>query len=265
MNWWIDFISPPAGKRSKKVRTQGITMVMDKGIGLSAVNDLIASAGEYIDIVKLTAGTAPLSNLQFIRQKISRLKEASVDVMLGGTLTEIAIHQRVFRKFLELAKTLGCAVLEIADGSIYLPLNERRDAVKRALDMGFRVITEVGKEDPSEAMDLNETLEAIAWDYESGAHLINIEAREFGNVGIYDEEGKVREELLSEILKAVPNPTRILWEAPIFSQQLDLVRRLGQEVNLGNIQPTDVLRLETIRQGLIGDTFRDCLSNEKVK
>jgi len=259
MRWWCECLNPPIGERSIMPRTDGITMVMDKGMGLNALDDLLRVCGEYIDILKMTAGTALLCEQSLVQEKIQRLKDRKVDVMLGGTLAEIAIDQKNYMEYLKFSKSLGCTVIEVADGSIVLPLQERRGAVQKALDMGFRVITEVGKEDPDEMLSIEETSSIISWDVESGANLINLEAREFGNVGIYQEDGSIREDMLAAIQKAVPDESSLLWEAPLFAQQLDLIRRLGNGVNLGNIQPSDVLRLETIRRGLIGDTFRDTL------
>lgn len=259
MEWWSRCISPPLGGRSPKPRNRGITMVMDKGLGLNGVHDLMESAADYIDLVKMTAGTPLLSSQKFVKEKIDHFREYGVDVMVGGTLTEIAVNQGSYSEFLQFIKDLGCNTVEIADGSINLTLEERRDLVRRALDMGFRVLTEVGKEDPTEALPLEETLEVIAWDLQSGAHLVNIEAREFGKVGIYREDGTIREDVLSAIYSAVPNPDCLLWESPLFDQQVELIVRLGGAVNLGNIQTGEVLRLETIRTGLIGDTFREAL------
>ncbi len=259
MKCWCDCISAPMPDRTDKVRTKGITMVMDKGLGPSRLEDFLRVAADFIDIIKLTAGTALLCEHKIIEKKLALLKKWSVDVMLGGTLTEIALHQGTYNEFLTLCKELGSTIIEVADGSIELPLKRRRDAVKQAADMGFRVITEVGKEDPAEALSVQETIKAVLWDIESGASLVTMEAREFGNVGVYDKDGTVRQDLFSEIKKEVPDLNMLLWEAPLFQQQLDLIRLLGSNVNLGNIQPDDILRLETIRRGLIGDTFRDTL------
>jgi phosphosulfolactate synthase len=262
MEWWSSCISPPLGGRTSKPRTRGFTMVMDKGMGLSGTRDMIQSAGAYVDLVKLTAGTPLLSTPQFVREKISILRDSGIDVMVGGTLTEIAVHQGTFEEFLKFIGSLGCNTVEIADGSITLSLNERRDLVARARDEGFRVIAEVGKEEANDALPLDETLEVIAWDLKSGANFVNIEAREFGKVGIYREDGSIREDVLMAIYRAVPNGDCLLWEAPLFDQQVELVLRLGNEVNLANIPPAEVLRLETIRTGLIGDTLREALRRE---
>jgi phosphosulfolactate synthase len=47
---------------------------------------------------------------------------------------------------------------------------------------------------------------------------------------------------------------RIMFDAPRKDQQVWFVRRLGPDVNLGNVTPEDVLSLETIRVGLRSDT-----------
>jgi len=43
-----------------------------------------------------------------------------------------------------------------------------------------------------------------------------------------------------------------------------LLSRLGPNVNLGNIQPVDVLALEALRVGLRSDTLKLCLSPDST-
>jgi phosphosulfolactate synthase len=85
------------------------------------------------------------------------------------------------------------------------------------------------------------------------------EARESGTVGIYREKGEVRSDLIDEILTQIPED-KIIWEAPLKSQQVYFIKLLGANVNLGNIQPNEVLPLETLRLGLRGDTFHHFLA-----
>ena len=49
---------------------------------------------------------------------------------------------------------------------------------------------------------------------------------------------------------------KVLFEAPMKDQQAWLIRELGSNVNLGNIPPSDVLSLETLRTGLRADTVQ---------
>src|SRR5690606_24345085 len=46
------------------------------------------------------------------------------------------------------------------------------------------------------------------------------------------------------------------FEAPLRSQQTELILTLGSGVNLGNVAPEDVIPLETLRTGLRSDTLR---------
>jgi len=66
-------------------------------------------------------------------------------------------------------------------------------------------------------------------------------------------DGEVRMGLIDEILHAVP-AEKVLFEAPLKDQQVWFVRRVGPDVNLGNISAEETLSLETIRVGLRADT-----------
>jgi phosphosulfolactate synthase len=57
-----------------------------------------------------------------------------------------------------------------------------------------------------------------------------------------------------EILDHVPKH-KLIWEAPLKSQQVWFIKSFGPNINLGNIEPDEVIPLETLRSGLCGDTF----------
>jgi phosphosulfolactate synthase len=81
-----DFLTLPP--RSQKPRETGISLVMDKGTGLRDIEDLLASASDYIDIVKLGWGTGYVT--QNLRDKVSLYQQAGIPVYLGGTLLELS-------------------------------------------------------------------------------------------------------------------------------------------------------------------------------
>ena len=62
-----------------------------------------------------------------------------------------------------------------------------------------------------------------------------------------------------EVGKKLPedDPNNVIFEAPRKSQQIFFLRQFGPEANLGNVHPTDVISLETLRRGLRGDTIND--------
>jgi phosphosulfolactate synthase len=51
------------------------------------------------------------------------------------------------------------------------------------------------------------------------------------------------------------NLDNVIWEAPLKSQQAWFIKHFGPNVNLGNIEPREIIPLESLRCGLRGDTF----------
>jgi len=90
---------------------------------------------------------------------------------------------------------------------------------------------------------------------DSGSSLVIVEAREGGkNIGIFDKTGNAKETEIDQIINNI-DENKILWEAPNKDQQVFFILKLGNTVNLGNISTDDITSLETLRQGLRGDTI----------
>jgi len=87
------FLDLPA--RSEKPREQGITHVLDRGLSVAEAEGMIEVAGRFVDFVKLGWGTAlATGNLE---AKLERYRAHDIPVVLGGTLTEIALARRTAR------------------------------------------------------------------------------------------------------------------------------------------------------------------------
>ena len=236
--------------RSAKPREQGITHVLDRGLSVSEVDGLIEVAGEAIDLVKLGWGTALVTgNLE---RKLERYRANEIPVVLGGTLTELAIAQGRLEQLVDWIRELGLEHIEISAGTNTMPHEEKLGLIERFASE-FTVLSEVGSKDDTRIMAPYRWVELIQKELEAGAWKVIAEARESGNVGIFRHDGEVRMGLIDEIAHAVA-PNRILFEAPRKEQQVWFVRRFGPNVNLGNIVPEDVVSLETIRLGLRSDT-----------
>jgi phosphosulfolactate synthase len=237
-------------ERSAKPREQGITHVLDRGLSLAEVDSLIEVAGEVIDIVKLGWGTALVSaNLE---EKVERYRAHGMPVVLGGTLTELAISQGRLEALIDWTRKLGLEHIEISDGTITIPHEQKLELIER-LSQSLVVLSEVGSKDDTRIMAPYRWVELIQRELEAGSWKVIAEARESGNVGIFRHDGEVRMGLIDEIAHGVA-PEQIIFEAPRKDQQVWFVRRFGPDVNLGNILPEDVLSLETIRLGLRSDT-----------
>jgi phosphosulfolactate synthase len=233
----LSFIDLPT--RSAKPREQGITHVLDKGLSVAEVDGLIEVAGDSVDIVKLGWGTAlATANL---RPKLARYQEHGIPVVLGGTLTELAIAQDRLDQLIDWVGELGLNHFEISDGTIVLDHTRKLELIAR-LAQDFKVLSEVGSKDDTRIMAPYRWVEQINAELEAGSWKVIAEARESGTVGIFRHDGEVRMGLIDEIVHAI-DPTRILFEAPRKDQQVWFVRRLGPDVNLGNITPEEVLSL----------------------
>ena len=237
--------------RSAKPRATGLTHVIDRGLSVRQVDDLVEVAGDSVDIVKLGWGTAlATGNLQ---PKLARLREHGIPAVLGGTLTELAIRQGRVDGLVAWLRELRLEHVEVSDGTIALDPEDKRALIRR-LAKEFTVLSEVGSKDAEEIMAPYRWVEQIQAELEAGAWKVIAEARESGTAGIYRHDGEVRMGLIDEIAHAV-DPSLLLFEAPQKDQQVFFLRRFGAECNLGNIAPDDVLSLETLRLGLRSDTM----------
>ena len=256
---WGDLLSDLAREREHaKPRRRGVTMILDRCQGLVATEDLLEMIGEYVDHVKLSFGTSVLLSKAFIQRKNELIRAYNIDVYPGGTLAELMLVQGVYPQYLKRAQELGFTAIEVSDGTITLSRQTRSDAIKRALDAGFKVISEVGKKDPALEIPVSQLCEQIAEDLALGADKVIVEARESGaGIGIYDDSGAIRKEKLAAILDQLrDHEDDIMWEAPRTGQQAQLILLCGSNVSLGNVKPRDVLGLEALRCGLRYETFR---------
>lgn len=260
---WYDFLEFPLAGRNSKPRQSGLTMVIDKGLGYTETEELLELACDYIDFIKLGFGTSALYSAHLLRRKIELVKSFQVDIFPGGTFLEIAVMQGKLREYLHITKELGYTAVEVSDGTINMSPAVREEAIKRGADMGLIVLSEVGKKDERDHVEFLRFGELIAKDLSDGAFKVIVEGRESGKgVVIYDNKGDIKQDELEILKNSIEEYNDILWEAPLKQQQHQLINMFGPNVNLGNIQPSEVLAVEALRRGLRGDTLRSCIKGE---
>jgi phosphosulfolactate synthase len=224
--------------------------VIDRGLSIAEVDGLLEVSGASVDVVKLGWGTALVT--ANLKPKLELFGAHGIPVVLGGTLTEIAIRQGRVDGLVAWLRELGLRHVEISDGTITLEADVKRELIER-LSREFIVLAEVGSKDADFIMAPYIWVEQIERDLAAGAWKVIAEARESGTAGIYRANGEVRTGLIDEIAHAI-DPDRLIFDAPLQRQQVWLLKRFGTECNLGNIAPADVLSLETLRLGLRSDT-----------
>ncbi|MGN6168641.1 MAG: phosphosulfolactate synthase [Solirubrobacteraceae bacterium] len=238
--------------RSDKPREQGITHVLDRGLSVADIDSMVEVAGQAIDIVKLGWGTAlATGNLE---GKLERYRHHGLPVVLGGTLTEVAISQGRFDRLLAWVRELGLSHIEISDGTIALEHHRKVELIEQ-LSREFTVLSEVGSKDDTGAITPPyRWVEMMRAELAAGAWKVIAEGREAGTAGIFRPTGEVREGLIGEIVHEIDS-RRIMFDAPNKHQQVWFLRRFGPDVNLSNIAAGDVLGVETLRLGLRSDTL----------
>lgn len=255
MGSFAEVVRPPVTGRLTKPRRTGLTAVMDKGLGLGAVQDVLSVAAEYIDLWKLAFGTAPLYPNGLLRSKVALLREHGVEPCPGGTLLESACLQGRAEELLYRCRDLGFPVVEVSDGTISMPAHQRRHLIQLARRLGFRVLSEVGKKRTEDQPTAAELIQQARADLECGVEQVIVEARESGRgVGVFDGHGQLRDSEVEAVAGALP-PDRLIWEAPDKPQQQALILRFGPNVSLGNVAPVEALALEALRVGWRGDTL----------
>ena len=240
-------------KRPEKPRTKGLTMIMDKGLSLNEAENMVVLKSELTDIVKLGFGTSLLT--RYIDKKISLYKEAGIDVYTGGTLFEAFIVRNQIDDFYRLMDKLKLEMVEVSDGCIQMEHDKKCELIHK-LSKDFKVISEIGSKDESLTIEDDKWISYMKKELEAGSWKVIAEAREGGNVGMFETNGDIKGKLIKNITKEI-DIANILWEAPLKKQQIWFINEFGANVNLGNISPNSIISLECLRLGLRGDTFNN--------
>lgn len=242
--------------RTAKPRANGITLVLDKGYSVRQTEDFCEVCAEYIDVVKLGWGTSYVTPNLDAKLKIYR--DAGIPVYFGGTLFEAYMLRNQLGAYIKLLERYEITSLEVSNGTIWIS-DEKKQQIIRDLSKDFQVLSEVGSKNPNEIIPPYKWVKIIEKELEAGAYKVICEARESGTVGVFRPNGEVRSGLIEEITDQIP-VEKLIFEAPKKEQQVWFIKKYGSNVNLGNIQPEEVIPLETLRLGLRSDTLMDFYS-----
>ncbi|MCX7728734.1 MAG: phosphosulfolactate synthase [Bacteroidia bacterium] len=246
-------------ERTKKPRNTGITMVIDKGLGLHAAEDIVSSSAHIIDYIKIGFGTSIVT--QNLKEKINIYQKAGLEVYLGGTLLEAFLVRNQLEDYLKFVDELKLTCVEVSDGSITIP-HEQKCELIHYLSKNYKVLSEVGSKEEGIIIHPNRWIKMMKAELQAGSYKVIAEARESGTVGIFHKNGSAHVMLIDKI-KAHVDIHNIIWETPQKSQQVYFIKHFGANVNLGNIPTSDVIALECLRLGLRGDTFFTFIPDKK--
>lgn len=228
--------------RTKKPRTEGITIVIDTGLGPNRIDDMVSVAGPYVDYVKLAWVSSLI--LPDLAGKLEHLRRHGLQPLLGGSLFEYAYLWGRLDQLVGLVREAGCAI-EVSDGVVSIPRREKLAWIEKLAALG-EVFSELGGKPESHDLDWTQ---CVREELSAGSGHVVIEGREIGPTG-----KDIRTDLVDAILAAT-EPRNLVFEALERYQQVWMIKRFGPNVNLGNIRADDLVAVECYRQGLKEQTM----------
>ena len=251
----FDFFPWPALRSTAKPRSSGLTMVMDCGMPLHALEDWLEIHAPYVDLMKLAVGTARLYGEDQLRRKLQIYSDNQVRPFLGGMFLEYVLHAQgmaAVTPYCREAARLGIEAIEVSDNIVPLTTEERTRIIKTACDHGLEVHGEVGSKFTANdgtvlSAQVNECLEA-------GASIVLVEGAEMLRDGVPDVAlcDALRQNLdLKKVMFELGGPwipETTVWST--YALRLFLIQTFGPDVNLANIDPDVLLDTEATRIGL---------------
>lgn len=250
------FSSFPMPERENKPRRSGLSMMIDWGMGTQQQADTLASAGQYIDFAKIAAGIARFLPQDVLREKLSLYATQDVSASPGGLFAEVALASGRFEEFVKEVLEVGFEGIEISDNLLDLAPQDKARAISIAQDHGLKVFGEVGKKDT--VQDDSVLIADVANCLKAGADWVFIEAAELF------ADRQPRRDLVKRLCNEFDSD-KIIYELPVliipgitrdFKQEMTawMVREMGTEVNLANIEWDELYTTELTRRGFAGDT-----------
>jgi len=254
---------PAEAPKVARPRSTGVTHVLDRLVPLHPTE--LGYIAPYIDVAKIGWGLPLLLPRETIRQRIKTYHDYAIEVSTGGTLLEYAVTRDRVPHLMDEARELGFDIIEISSGIIELSSTQIERLAKAAEDRSLEYFIEVGKKDTHYQLSLKETVSQIAHARTLHPRKVIVESRESGRgVGIFDSDGVIKWDWVRSIV-AEHSMEALIFEAPQELQQVELIRELGADVNLGNVALRSVAPLASERLGLRGETFGTIRTAKAVK
>lgn len=232
----------------KKPRQEGLTLTVDKLESFDRENFEILAA--YIDQIKIYNTYPLLISNDLLQKRISYYHNFDIKVSTGSTLTEYAISENSFEKYIKECAKMGFDIIEIGENNVDIDIDEKKKISNSILSADLKFNWKIGKKDPRHQIGIDNTLLRIEDVIKVGARKVILEANEGISVGIYDQNGSVIWNYVAALTAKYP-PNAFIFEAPLPTQQSALIAEFGQRVNLGEINIDSVASVESQRRGFL--------------
>ena len=108
----------------KKPRQEGLTLTVDKLESFDRENFEILAA--YIDQIKIYNTYPLLISNDLLQKRISYYHNFDIKVSTGSTLTEYAISENSFGKYIKECAKMGFDIIEIGENNVDIDIDEKR-------------------------------------------------------------------------------------------------------------------------------------------
>ena len=247
--------------RSEKLRSSGLTMVADWGLGPHAQSDLLMTGAPFFDLAKIAVGITRLLPDDLLRDKITAYRQDQVEPFPGGQYLEYAEIEGKAERYLPAVVEVGYRWVEVSDNMATVTLLWKLDMIRQATEtFDLKILGEVGqKEGLQTTVPMVDDAQACM---DAGARLILLEAAELiGDDPAVTEavEAVIHHIGLDQVMFELPGP----WIEGVTHESIHRMRRrlvdqYGPEVNIGNVEPTDLISLEAYRCGLGVNAGQKC-------
>lgn len=246
----MTLVLPP---RSAKPRTRGITSMIDFGPDTfgwtgapEGIRNVLDACADYIDYAKIYALNALLLPGKIVKAAARTYRDYGVTPFAGGILFEYAWQKNDLDGLERLLLDLDIGGLEISENYVSLTPDERARMIDRFQKRGIYIKYEFGRKNPSAPLAIDELGAVVEAVGRQGVEHLIVEQSDF------DMLVAARSDAIT-VLRSQPWFDRLLIEADPYrfpQQHAELVKTFGPEVNLANITPGQVLRLEGFRRGI---------------
>ena len=250
-----------ANPRGTKPRRDGITEIRGpyySVMGPRYLEDVLETAGEYVDSLKFAGGSFTLLPGRALRDLIDLAHKHRVEVSTGG-FVEYVLTQgpQAVRRYIGACRDVGFDIVELSAGFITLATGDWLRLVEEVRRAGLKAKPEVGIQfgaggATAEAelaaegtRDPGQAIQQARRFLDAGASMIMIESE-----GITENVTTWRTDVVAKIIDQL-GLEQVMFEAadpPVFQWY---IKNYGPSVNLF-VDHSQIVQLETLRQGIWG-------------
>ncbi len=248
-------------ERQGKPRTRGLTEIRGPYytvMGPRYLQDVLDTAGDYVDSLKFAAGSFSILPKKALREIIDIAHSHDVLVSTGGWIEYVLTQGKpVVDRYIEEVKSMGFDILEISSGFISIPEDDWLALVERVKDEGLKPkpevgiqwgaggATSVGELEAEGVRDPGRAVHAAKRFLDAGAYLIMIESE-----GITENVKAWRTDVVSQIINEL-GTEKVMFEAADPDVFAWYVKNYGADVNLF-VDHSQIVQLEILRRGIWG-------------